>query len=147
VSSSRIRAGVRAGLIAAAATAGVIIGFGVRHNDWAGPFQSLGVQVLQGLGVSSPTLGLATVIGFTAHAAWMIVWGIAFVVLAHRKPSVLAMLLAILVGALASVAARSMIPAAMGAMRFATLPAIQAVLCVAMMIAGLMAGRALSRAD
>lgn len=145
--SSRIRAGVRAGLVAAAATAGVIIGFGARHNDWAGPFQSLGVQVLHGLGASTPTLGLAVSVGLLAHAAWMIVWGIGFVVLAHRRTWALALVLAVTVGVVATFIARTAVPAAMGAMLFAAMPAIQAVLCVAMMVGGLLAGRVLSRTE
>lgn len=145
--SSPVRAGVRAGLIAAAATAGVIIGFGARHNDWTGPFQSLGVQVLQALGVTSPTLGLAMMIGLLAHAAWMIVWGIAFVVLARRKTWTLALLIAVIVAILATFAARTVVPAAMGAMRFADMPGVQSALCVAMMVGGLLMGRNLSRTE
>jgi hypothetical protein len=134
-------------MIAAAATAGAIIGFGVRHNDWSGPFQSLGDQVLLGLGVSSPTLGLSTMTGIAAHLAWMIVWGIAFIVLAHRKTSALVLLVALLVGSVAVLAARTVVPAATGALSFAGMPGIQAALCVALMIAGFVTGRALSRAD
>lgn len=134
-------------MIAAAATAGAIIGFGVRQNDWAGPFQSLGHQAFQGLGVSSQTPGLAMTAGIAAHLAWMVVWGIVFSVLAHRKTTALVWLLALLVSSFAALLARTVVPEATGAMRFAPMPGTQAALYLALMIAGLVTGRALSRAD
>jgi hypothetical protein len=77
----------------------------------------------------------------------MIVWGIAFVVVAHRKASALVLVLATAVGILAALVAGSVAPAAMGAMSFAALPSTQVMLCVAMMIAGLATGRSLSRVE
>ena len=82
-----------------------------------------------------------------AHVAWMILWGIAFAAMAHRKTSPVVLLLAVLVGAGAALAARSVMPAALGAIRFAGMPGTQAVLCVALMTVGLVTGRALSRPD
>lgn len=147
VFSSRIRAGVRAGLIAAAATGGAIIGFGVRHNDWAGPFATLGSQVLRGFGVAGVPRFIPTVAGLVAHASWMVVWGIAFATVSHRKTPAMTLLFALLVGVGAMMLARSMVPSAMGATSFAMLPGVQAALCFALMTSGLVAGRALSRAD
>lgn len=147
VFSSRIRAGVRAGLIAAAATGGAIIGFAVRHNDWSSPFATLGNRVLQGFGVAGAPRLIPTVAGLAAHVSWMVIWGIAFSTLSHRKTPAVAVLLALLVGVGATTLARSMIPTAMGATAFAMLPAVQSALCLGLMTAGLVAGRALSRAE
>ena len=147
VFSSRIRAGVRAGLIAAAATGGAIIGFGVRHDDWSGPFATLGNHVLQGFGVAGAPRLIPVVAGLAAHVSWMVIWGIAFATISHRKTPAEAVLFAILVGVGATVLARSMVPAAMGATSFAMMPGVQAALCFALMTAGLVAGRALSRAE
>ena len=142
--STRIRAGVRAGLVAAAATAGAIIGFGIRHNDWAGPFASLGQQVIEGLGVTAPSRFLTSATGMVAHASWMMIWGITFAALAHRRTPVLSALIAVLVAVGAMFIARGLIPPAMGALRFAAIPGVQAGLCLALMAAGLVTGRALT---
>jgi hypothetical protein len=147
VPSQRLRTGVRAGLVSAAATAGAITGFGVRHNDWLGPFTSLGAQVIRGFGVSNPPTFISPVTGVATHVAWMVFWGIAFAALAHRRAPVITVVLAMVVGLVAALAARSMVPAAMGAVSFAALPAAQAVLCVALMTVGLWTGRALASAD
>ena len=143
----RLRTGVRAGLVSAAATAGAITGFGVRHNDWLGAFRSLGAQVMASLGVVDPPTFISPVTGVATHVAWMVFWGVAFAALAHRRAPAITVLLAMVIGLVAALAARSMIPAAMGAVSFAALPAAQAVLCVALMTAGLWTGRALASAD
>jgi hypothetical protein len=59
----------------------------------------------------------------------------------------MAALFAVLVGLGATMLARSMVPTALGATNFAMLPAAQATLCFALMTAGLVVGRALSRAN
>lgn len=138
--------GVRAGLVAAAATAGAIIGFGIRHNDWLGPFASLGAEVTASFGVTDPPRFLASTAGLIAHLSWMVLWGIAFAALAHRKTTSWSVLLAVVVPIGAALAARYLVPAAMGAVTFATMPAAQAVLCVVLMSAGFVTGRALSGA-
>lgn len=145
--SSRFRAGVRAGLIAAAATAGALIGFGIRHGDWMGPFTALGYQVLESFGATAPPQPLATITGLLAHASWMMVWGIAFAALAHRKALVTTVLAAVLIGLAATIAAGFVVPAALGAVRFAAMPGVQAALCIVLMTGGLVMGQALTRAD
>lgn len=145
--SSRIRLGVRTGLIAAAATGGAIVGFGARHNDWSGPFATLGYQVMQGMGVADAPRLIPTAAGLAAHTSWMVLWGIAFAALSYRKTPAITVLFALLVGLGASFLARSLVPAALGAVKFASMPSVQAALCVGLMIAGLLAGHVLSRAE
>jgi hypothetical protein len=143
----RIRAGVRAGLLAAAATGGAVIGFGMRRSGWSGPFDALGSQVLLGLGFAPSNGVLPVAVGLAAHASWMVIWGIIFVVLTRGAKPATTVVYAVLLGLGVAVVARSLVPAAFGAVQFAFLPAIQAVLCVLLLAGGLVAGRALSRTD
>lgn len=145
--SPRIRAGVGAGLVSASATAGAIIGFGIRHGDWSGPFVSLGTQVLQGFGVTDPSGFIPSAAGAAAHVGWMVLWGIVYVAMANKRPPVITVASALLIGAGAALIAHFLIPAAMGAVRFAGLPSIQAALCVGLMSVGLVTGRALASTD
>jgi hypothetical protein len=77
----------------------------------------------------------------------MLLWGVVFAAIAHRKSFGMATVLAISVGAIAALTARLLIPAALGAIRFAALPGTQAVLCVALLTVGLVTGRALAGAE
>jgi hypothetical protein len=147
VLTTRIRAGVRAGLIAAAATAGALVGFGIRHDDAMRPFAALGATVLTGFGATTPPRLVAIVAGFLAHVSWMVFWGIAFAAIAHRRTRATIVLVALLTGLVATLAAGYFVPAALGAVKFAALQGIQAVLCIVLMTAGLVMGRELSRAD
>jgi len=134
-------------LVSAAATAGAIVGFGIRHGDWSGPFVSLGTQVMRGFGVTDPSGFMRSAAGIAAHVGWMVLWGIAFAALANKRTFARTALVALLIGAGAALIARFLIPAAMGAVRFAGLPGIQAALCVALMTVGLVTGRALASTD
>lgn len=147
VPTTRIRAGVRAGLVSAAATAGAITGFGIRQHDLTGPFVSLGTVVMQGFGVSAQPTLVPSAAGVAAHVAWMIVWGITFAAVAHERRLGATVVLAALTGAAAAFAARSLTPAALGAVTFAALSGTQLFLCVLLMTLGLVTGRALARAD
>jgi hypothetical protein len=133
--------GVRGGLVSAAATAGAVIGFGVRHGDWSGPFSSLGYEILIGLGLHLPFLLLVTM-GLVAHAAWMIVWGVVHAILSARRTAGTAIVIGIVGSVSAAVLAKDLIPSAFGAVRFASLPGSQVVLCVALMTLGLLSSRA-----
>jgi hypothetical protein len=108
-------------LIAAAATGGAIIGFGARHNDWAGPFATLGYQVMRGMGVADAPRLIPTAAGLAAHTSWMVLWGIAFAALSYRKTPAITVLFALFVGLGASLLARSLVPAALGAVKFAAM--------------------------
>lgn len=121
------------------------MGFSLRHNDGLGPFATLGSQVLRGFSVADAPRFLSTLTGLVAHVSWMVIWGIAFAAMSHRKTPSMAALFAVLVGLGATLLARSMVPTALGATSFAMLPGAQATLCFALMTAGLIAGRALSQ--
>ena len=74
----------------------------------------------------------------------MVIWGIAFATVSYRKTPAMSMVFALLVGIGATILAGSIVPAALGAVKFAMMPSVQAALCVALMMAGLVAGRALA---
>lgn len=142
--SSRIRIGVRGGLIAAAATAGAVIGFGVRNGNWSLPFVDLAYDVLTSLGVEPP-VPFPVIPGLLAHAAWMIVWGVLHALLTAHRTAGTAIVIGIVVSVVAAVLANNLIPAAFGAVRFTPMPGSQVVLCVALMALGLVSSRVLER--
>ena len=132
---------MRGGLVSAFATAGAVIGFGVRNGDWSGPFSSLGYEVLTRLGFEPPFM-LPVAIGVVAHVAWMIAWGLVYAIVTTRRTAGTAIVLAIVVSVSAAMLARNLVPAAFGAVRFASLPGSQVVLCVALMSLGMLSARA-----
>ena len=133
--------------MSAAATAGAITGFGMRHHDLSGPFVSLGTWVMQGFGVSAGPAFLPSAAGVAAHVVWMLFWGITFAALAHERRAGPTVALAILTGVAAALAAQSLLPTAFGAVTFAALSGTQVILCVLLMTLGLVTGRALARAE
>lgn len=134
-------------MISAAATAGAVTGFGIRHGDWLGPFVSLGTQVMRGFGVTEAPQSIPSLAGVAAHVGWMVLWGIAFATMATKRTPLIAALMALLVGTGAALIARFLIPAATGAVRFAGLPGTQVLLCVVLMTMGFMTGRVLATTD
>lgn len=77
----------------------------------------------------------------------MVIWGMAFAALSYRRNTPLSALFAVVVSLGAALTAWYLVPAALGAVKFATMPAAQAVLYLALMTAGFLTGRALSRAQ
>lgn len=86
-------------------------------------------------------------VGVAAHLSWMVLWGITFAALAHRRTPAISAAFAVLVGLGATLVASTLIPAALGAMKYAAMPAVQTGLCLALMCGGLITGRALSISD
>jgi hypothetical protein len=82
--------------------------------------------------------------GLVAHAVWMIVFGVIFAAMAKRRTTAMVVIVAITVSAAAVLASRSAIPAAMGAVRYASLSGAGVLLCLAMMTGGLVIGRAIA---
>jgi hypothetical protein len=102
---------------------------------------------MQGFGVTDPPRFLPVTVGIAAHLSWMVLWGITFAALAHRRTPAISAAFAVLVGLGATLVAWTLIPAALGAVTFAAMPQIQAALCLALMCAGLVTGRALSNSE
>jgi uncharacterized membrane protein YjgN (DUF898 family) len=115
VPSSRVIDGIRIGAVATAATAGVIVGLGLRHQSALRPFLMSGRSTFAAItGLVAP-IPLATTFGFLVHAAWMVLWGICFSMIATPLRGLHRLFAAILLAALAGVLSRSIAPAAMGA--------------------------------
>ena len=102
---------------------------------------------MEGFGVTEPPGFLPPLAGIAAHVSWMVIWGITFAALSHQKTPAVSAVIAVLVGAGAALTAGFLEPAAMGAVTFAVMPGVQAALCLALMSAGLVTGRALSSGD
>jgi hypothetical protein len=80
-----VRGGLRAGTIAAAATGGVVAGFGVRDGSMAEPFAALG-RLLLGIAATEGAGRqlAATAAGLFVHAAVATAWGALFALVAAR---------------------------------------------------------------
>jgi hypothetical protein len=64
-------------VLAAATTAGAIIGLGLRHGAAVDPFTLTGRPLVG----AAPVL-VATIAGFALHFGWMLVWGACFTLVA-----------------------------------------------------------------
>lgn len=142
---SRFPPGVRVGLIAWAATAGVLVGFGWRHGTAAAPFVHFGSALLARVGVHRLTAGPAVVTGLLGHAAWMSLWGAGFWAVASRLRTWPAVVVAVVVAAGACLLSASWIPAAMGATRYAPIVPAQAALLGVVMATSLVISRTIVR--
>ena len=115
VPSSRVIDGVRIGAVVTAATAGVIVGIGFRHESALRPFLMSGRSTFAAITGHVAPIPLATTFGFLVHAAWMVLWGICFSVIATPLRGLQRLFAAILLTVLAGVLFRSIAPGAMGA--------------------------------
>ncbi|GAC1691716.1 MAG: hypothetical protein NVS9B3_10310 [Gemmatimonadaceae bacterium] len=73
--AERIRAGVATGLIAAAGTAGVLVGLGVRRGYFATYYTVLGASLVPGALEADPR---AAIVGMFIHLATVVAWGLLF---------------------------------------------------------------------
>jgi hypothetical protein len=81
----RVRGGLAAGVLAAAATGGVVAGFGVREGSAGEPFAALG-RLLLGVAASEPAGRqlVALIAGILLHSATALAWGLLFAALFAR---------------------------------------------------------------
>jgi hypothetical protein len=80
----RRRAALLAGVLVVAATAGAVVGIGLRRGSAAEPFLALGQALLSTRGGLVPLPWLAFVGGFAVHAAIMLALGGAFALATSR---------------------------------------------------------------
>ena len=79
MNDSRMAAGVRVGVVAAATTIGAVIGLGLRHGLATRPFMTAGYAVLETLGARAASRGATPVaVGVSVVAAAIIVLGVCF---------------------------------------------------------------------
>jgi hypothetical protein len=125
VPSSRVLRGIRVGFIAAAATAGVIVGLGVRHGEALTPFFLTGRSLLATLtGALAPPV-LATVAGLLVHAFWMLLWSVCFTLVAASLRGMRLALAAALCAVVVRALGATVLPGALGAGALASLSAPQ----------------------
>lgn len=82
VLTHRIRDGIPAGLVGAAASAGGVVGFGLRHGTAALPFEMAG-RALAVLGSADLPRWALVAGGLVAHALWGTLAGVAFALAAR----------------------------------------------------------------
>lgn len=109
---SRVGLGALAGLVAAAVTAGAIVGFGIEQGGAARLFAALGRGVLGNPVVDGRAEQAAvTAVGVLVHAAQVTVIGVLFGLVAARARGVRLALLAIVAAIVAAVAQLALAPA------------------------------------
>lgn len=144
--SSHFAIGIRAGLVAAAATAGAVAGFGLRRGDWSNAFVTLATNTVVGVAGSDLPRTVVLLAGLGVHVAIMVTWGLLFAALSRRRALPGTIGIAILVTLAAALAAAPLVPAAVGAIRLGGLTVPHVWLSLALMSAGFVTGRALSPA-
>lgn len=109
---SRVRLGALAGVLAAAVTAGAIVGFGIEHGGAARLFAALGRVALGNPVVDGRAQQAAvTVVGVLVHAAQVTAIGVLFGLVAARARGMRLALFALLAAAAAAVAQLALAPA------------------------------------
>jgi len=133
------------GLLAAAATAGVIVGDGWRSGSAWTTFIELGAASLAAsIGSAYPSIVLAMV-GLSIHAFWFVVWGLCFTAVARSLRGGKLFIAAAIVTATLWVLARAVFPFALGAAELSLMSAAHAVLYVVTIAVALTIGTRLAR--
>jgi hypothetical protein len=132
-------------LFTAAATAGVIVGMGIRHDSAITPFLLAGRAVVASMtGLLVPPLA-ATLIGFLVHATWMILWGVCFSVVATPLRGAARVAAAAALAAAVGFLATAIVPSALGAGTIAATTPPQIVFLLALFAIALVTGMRLAR--
>ncbi|HSA56860.1 MAG TPA: hypothetical protein VLE53_14210 [Gemmatimonadaceae bacterium] len=141
----RLRTGIRVGLLAAAATAGVLIGLGLRHDAALTPFLLYGRSLVASFSSAIPPSGVALVVGALAHGFWMLVWGACFTLVAgplRGRPLAVA---SGLYGVLCVFGVMRFFPVMLGALPLASLTVPQSLLLVVVLALVLFLGTRIAR--
>jgi hypothetical protein len=132
-------------MLAAATTAGVLVGLGRREHAALLPFVGAGRALVASLsGLTAPTW-LSFVLGAGVHLLWMLLWGVCFALLAASLGGLAlfaaGVLFTVLVGALSA----TVVPGALGAAAAAGLTVPQTTLLLLLFGATLIAGTRIAR--
>lgn len=81
----RVREGILAGIVAAAATFGVLVGFGAAHGAWLEPVNAVAHVVVGSRAylIDDFVPGI-TLLGLLVHVVSIVVWAVVFTLLAGR---------------------------------------------------------------
>ncbi len=140
VLADRIRNGITIGLIGAAATAGALVGLGLRHGAATLPFELGGRALLGAWRMAAPVDGVAVSLGVASHLMRMMLWGVCFSVVATQLRGLAlpagALLFALFLGALSG----TVVPGALGAAAFASLTTAQTAFLLTLLSGAFIAG-------
>lgn len=139
--------GVRAGLLAAAATSGTVVGLGLRDGSALMPFVLLGRSLFARVTGVLPQPAVALIAGIVVHTGWMVVWGVCFTVVAARLRWPRVLIAALLVSVIAGLLARRLWPFALGAAAMASLSAPETFLYLVLLGLSLATGTRLASPD
>jgi len=146
VLGDRLRNGIPIGLIAAAASAGALVGLGLRHDAATIAFEMGGRALFDTWRLAAPPTVLALAAGVLAHLMWMTLWGICFSVVSERLGGLSLPAAALVFVLFLGAAASTVIPGALGAIAFAALTTQQTAFFLLVLAGAFMAGALLTRA-
>lgn len=141
----RLRTGIRVGLLAAAATAGVLVGLGLRHGSALTPFLLYGRWLIASFSRAIALPWFAIVIGSIAHCLWMLVWGVCFTIVAgplRARPLAIASVLYSVVFVFGAI---RLFPEVLGAIPLASLTLSQSLLLALVLALALFFGTRIAR--
>lgn len=117
----RLRTGIRVGLLAAAATAGVLVGLGLGHDSALTPFLLYGRSLVASVAGGIAVRWFGILVGALAHGFWMLVWGACFTVVAAPLRARLRAVTSALFSVVLVFGATRVFPEALGAVPLASL--------------------------
>lgn len=149
MSPNRLGAGVRTGIVAAAATAGAIVGFGWRHDAASRPFEIAGRYLLAPLtGLrSAPSSGAAVTAGIVLHVTTMVLLGVCFTIVAASLRGVRLVAASLLFAAAAWALVSLVVPSPLRAVASYTSSVPQAVFVNLLLALSLVSGMRLALLD
>ena len=142
---SRFGAGVRVGIVAAAATIGAVIGLGLRHGLALRPFSTAGRAFLVLMGATAANGGIATMTGLALVACAVIVLGVCFTFVAAPLRGIRLLGAAIVFGAIAWAVSVYVVPSILVLSAETVLGTAQRVFICALLTLALVAGMRLAR--
>ena len=143
--SERLSSGIRVGTLAAATSAGVLVGLGMRHGAAFAPFEILGRSFAARFAGIVPAAPLATVLGVVLHVLWMMLWGMCFALFAARLRGGALLTAAVLFAGFIGALGATVAPGALGAGAVASLTVAQTVFLLALLALTLAAGMRFAR--
>lgn len=140
-------AGVRVGIVAAAATTGALVGLGLRHGLALRPFSNAGRSLLATIGVDSAPAVVAVIVGLAVLVAAIIVLGVCFTVVAATLRGARLIAVAMLFSAIGWVVSAYVVRAMLASSTGAVLGTAQRVFVCALLAFALVAGMRLARPE
>ena len=147
VMRTRVRVGVRVGIVAAAVTIGAVIGLGMRHGLALRPFVAAGRAALDGLGVAAPSSGVAAALGILVHVLTVVVLGVCFTFVAAPLRGVRLLIVALLFGSVAWLLSAYVLPSILATGAGVVLGTAQRVFVFLLLALGLAVGMRLARPE